>query len=77
MTLPEEQWRISSSILSPFKYESGTGNQNYAVQLDSRTDRHISSLRFYSESDDPLNASIKGLDIRPANFWEVYGVAAR
>ena len=24
MTLPEEQWRISSSIISPFKYASGT-----------------------------------------------------
>ena len=32
---------------------------------------------FYSEADDPLNAPINGLDIRPGNFWEVYGASAR
>ena len=32
--LDEEEWRLISSTISPFKYESGTGNQNYAIQLD-------------------------------------------
>ena len=77
MTLPEEQWRINSRILSPFKYASGTGNQNYAVQLDLGLTDTFQISGFYSEADDPLNAPITGLDIRPANFWEVYGVAAR
>ena len=77
MTLPEDQWRISSSILSPFKYASGTGNQNYAVQLDLGLTDTFQISGFYSEADDPLNAPITGLDVRPGNFWEVYGVAAR
>ncbi len=77
MTLPEEQLRISSSILSPFTYASGTGNQNYAVQMDLGLSDTFQISGFYSEADDPLNAHITGLDIRPANFWEVYGVAAR
>jgi len=77
MTLPEEQWRISSSIISPFKYASGTGNQNYAVRLDLGLTDTFQVSGFYSEADDPLNAPITGLDTRPANFWEVYGIAAR
>ena len=77
ITLPEEQWRISSSIISPFKYTSGTGNQNYAVQLDLGLTDTFQVSGFYSEADDPLNAPITGLDTRPANFWEVYGIAAR
>ena len=34
-------------------------------------------LVFLQRSDDPLNAPIKGFDIQPANFWEVFGLAAR
>ena len=77
ITLPEEQWSISSSIISPFKYTSGTGNQNYAIQLDLGLTETFQVSGFYSEADDPLNAPITGLDNRPANFWEVYGIAAR
>ena len=29
-----EQWRIAFGTISPFEKHSGTGNQNYAVNLD-------------------------------------------
>ena len=32
--LSQDEWRLSASTISPFKYASGTGNQNYAIQLD-------------------------------------------
>ena len=62
---------------SPFKSASGTGNQNYAIQLDFGSINRLQISGFYSEADDPLNTIITGLDVRPANFWEVFGVAAR
>ena len=77
LILPENEWRITSSILSPFEYASGTGNQNYAVRLDVGLNDNLQVSGFYSEADDPLNSLITGLDIRPANFWEVFGVSAR
>ena len=30
-----EEWNLYSTIISPFKYASGTGNQNYAIRFDS------------------------------------------
>ena len=76
-TLGEQEWRLKTSTLSPFKASSGTGNQNYAIQLDLGLTNTLQISGFYTEADDPLNAPITGLDIRPANFWEVYGAAAR
>ena len=75
--LSQEEWRLISSTISPFKYASGTGNQNYAIQLYYGLSDTFQISGFYSEADDPLNAQITGLDIRPGNLWEVYGAAAR
>ena len=75
--LTQEEWRLIASTISPFKYSSGTGNQNYAIQLDYGLTDTFQISGFYSEADDPLNAQIKGRDIRPANLWKVLGGAAR
>ena len=75
--LNPEEWRLITSTISPFKYASGTGNQNYAIQLDYGLNDTFQISGFYSEADDPLNAQITGLDIRPANLWKVFGTAAR
>ena len=75
--LRADEWRLITSTLSPFKSRDGTGNQNYAIRLDFGLNNNLQLSGFYSEADDPLNADIKGFDIQPANFWEVYGVAAR
>lgn len=75
--LGQDEWRLISSTISPFKYASGTGNQNYAIQLDYGLSDTLQISGFYSEADDPLNTKIAGLDIRPGNFWGVFGAAAR
>ena len=75
--LNKDEWRAHASTISPFKYSSGTGNQNYLFRLDYGLSNSFQVSGFYSEADDPLNSSIKDLDIRPANFWEVYGAAIR
>ena len=75
--LSQEEWRLISTTISPFNYASGTGNQNYAIQLDYGLSDTLQISGFYSEADDPLNAPINGLDIRPGNFWQVFGAAAR
>ena len=75
--LNPEEWRLKTSTISPFKCASGTGNQNYAIQLDYGLNDTFQISGFYSEADDPLNAQITGLDIRPANLWKVFGTAAR
>ena len=77
LVLGEEEWRLTSSTLSPFNYASDTGNQNYAIRLDYGLSNTFQISGFYSEADDPLNAAITGLGIRPANLWKVYGAAAR
>ena len=75
--LSQEEWRLISSTISPFKFATGTGNQNYAIRLNYGLSDTLQISGFYSEADDPLNTSITGLDIRPANFWEVFGAAVR
>ena len=77
MTLPEEQWRISSSILSLSSTQVEQEIKIMQSNFDFGLTDTIQISGFYSEADDPLNAPITGLDVRPANFWEVYGVAAR
>ena len=74
--LSQEEWRLTSSTISPFKFADGTGNQNYAIQLDYGLSDTFQISGFYSEADDPLNAAIKGLASRPGN-GEIYGAAAR
>ena len=74
--LSQEEWRLITSTISPFKYASGTGNQNYAIQLNYGLSDTFQISGFYSEADDPLNAQITGLDIRPGNLWKVFGAAA-
>ena len=75
--LSQEEWRFMISTISPFKYTSGTGNQNYAIQIDYGLKDKLQISGFYSEADDPLNAEIKGFDIRPGNLWKVIGASAR
>ncbi|MDA9889429.1 hypothetical protein N9C98_01310 [Synechococcus sp. AH-224-G16] len=76
MPLPEE-WRLRLETLSPFESATGTGNQNYAINLDVGISEILSLSGFVTRADDPLNATLKDFDIQPANFWESYGVAAR
>ena len=75
--LNKEYWHLSASTISSFIYEDGTGNQNYAIRLDFGLSNTLQISGFYTQTDDPLNAQITGLQVRPANFWEVYGAAAR
>ena len=75
--LSQEEWRLIASTISPFKYASGTGNQNYAIQLDYGLSDTLQISGFYSEADNPLNTQITGLNIRPDNLWEVFGAAVR
>ena len=75
--LDQDEWNLSINTISPFKFESGTGNQNYAIRIDTGLTEKLQVSGFYSEADDPLNASIEGLDIRPANLWKVFGASAR
>ena len=72
--LSQEEWRLISSTISPFKYAGGTGNQNYAIQLHYGLSNTFQISSFYSEADDPLNAQITGQDVRPGNLWKVFGV---
>ena len=66
-----------ANTISPFKYADGTGSQNYAIRLDYGLNDKVQISGFYSETDDPLNAPITGLDVRPANLWEVFGASLR
>ena len=76
-TLPMEQWRIAFGTISPFESDTGTGNQNYSVNLDvGFTDNLLLSF-FVSQADDPLNALLNGFTKQPSNFWQSYGAAAR
>ena len=74
--LSQEEWRLIASTISPFIYASGTGNQNYAIQLDYGLNDTFQISGFYSEADDPLNARITGRDVRPGNLWKVLGGCA-
>ena len=47
--LTQEEWRLITSTISPFKYASGTGNQNYAIQLDYGLNDTFQISGFYSE----------------------------
>lgn len=75
--LSQDEWRLIASSISPFQYAGGTGNQNYSIRFDYGLRHTLQISGFYSEADDPLNAQIAGLDIRPGNLWEVFGAAAR
>ena len=77
LILRKEEWRMISSTISPFTYANGTGNQNYAIQIKYGLSDSLQISGFYSEADDPLNAQITVLDVRPANLWKVFGTAAR
>jgi len=76
-TLPTDQWRITFGNISPFESDTGTGNQNYSVNLDIGFNDNLMVSGFISQADDPLNAPITGFAIQPANFWQSYGAAAR
>ena len=76
-TLPSAQWRISFMNISPFSSDTGTGNQNYAINFDLGLIENLQLTWFVSEADDPLNAPLTGFKVQPANFWKSYGGAAR
>ena len=78
-TLLSEQWRIGFANISPFDSgeASGTGNQNYAVNLDVGLSDNFLLSAFVSQADDPLSAKISGFTTQPGNFWQSYGAAAR
>ena len=75
--LSEGDIRIKAHTISPIRYASGTGNQNYAIRLDHGVSETLQISGFYSEADDPLNAPIKGFDTNPANLWKVFGGSVR
>ncbi|WP_156487600.1 hypothetical protein [Synechococcus sp. MIT S9509] len=76
-TLPADQWRITFGNISPFESASGTGNQNYSINLDVGLNDSLMLSFFISQADDPLNAPLTGFAIQPANFWQSYGAAAQ
>ena len=67
-TLPVEQWRIAFGTISPFESDSGTGNQNYSVNLDIGFNDSLLLSLFVSQADDPLNAPLTGFKTQPGNF---------
>ena len=75
--LPPEQWRVSFANISPFESATGTGNQNYSLNLDAGLSETLQISGFISQADDPLNAPLSGFDVAPANFWDAVGGAAR
>ena len=75
--LPQEQWRIEFFNISPFSSDTGTGNQNYAVNFDLGLSHNLQVSAFVSQADDPLNAPLSGFTVQPANFGQSYGIAAR
>ena len=76
-TLPMEQWRIAFGMISPIESNTGTGNQNYSVNLDIGFNDSLLLSLFVSQADDPLNAPLNGFTTQPGNFWQSYGAAAR
>ena len=76
LVLSQDELRLISSTISTFNSDD-TVNQNYTIRLDFGLSDTFQLSGFYSKADDPLNAQIAGLDIRPSNFWEVFGAAAR
>lgn len=75
--LAPQQWRLTATNISPFVSDTGTGNQNYAISLDAGLSEQLQLSVFASQADDPLNASLTGFKVQPANSWESYGAAAR
>lgn len=75
--LGEQQAQLSAYVLSPFGggAASGSGNQNYAVQVDAGLTDSVQLSGFYTNADDPLFAPIQGAPTQPGNFWESYGGA--
>ena len=75
--IPEETWSVSGYNISPFKTKSGSGNQNYAVNIDYGLTDKIQVSIFYSQADDPLNATISSRSIQPENLWESIGLSTK
>ena len=75
--IPEQTWSVSSYSISPFKNKTGSGNQNYAVNIDYGLTDKIQLSIFYSQADDPLNATISSRSIQPENLWESIGLSTK
>ena len=76
-TLSAEQWRLSFETIASFGSSSGSGNQNYLVNLDIGFNESLLLSFFVSQADDPLNEPLDGFAVQPANFWKSYGTAVR
>ena len=75
--IPDQTWSFSGYNVSPFKNRSGTGNQNYAVNIDYGLTDRIQLSIFYSQADDPLNSTINSRSIQPENLWESFGISTK
>ena len=75
--IPDQTWSISGYNVSPFKNRSGSGNQNYAVNIDYGLTDKIQLSIFYSQADDPLNSTINSRSIQPENLWESLGISTK
>ena len=75
--IPEQTWSVSGYNISPFKNRTGSGNQNYAVNIDYGLTDKIQLSIFYSQADDPLNATISSRSIQPENLWESIGLSTK
>ena len=76
-TLPMGQWRVAFRTISAFASNTGTGNQNYSVNLDIGLNNSLLLSLFLNQADDPLDAQLNGFRSQPSNFWQSYGAAAR
>ena len=63
-----EQWRIAFGTISPFESDTGTGNQNYSVNLDIGFNDSLLLSLFVSQADDLPNAPLNGFTKQPAIF---------
>ena len=69
-TLPMGQWRVAFRAISAFASNTGTGNQNYSVNLDIGLNNSLLLSLFVNQADDPLDAQLNGFRSQPGNFWQ-------
>lgn len=78
--LPEGEVLFSAYQLSPLAGggdAGGSGNQNFAAQLDLAITKRLQISGFFTDSDDPLFSQPEGLSPNPANIWRTWGLAGQ
>ncbi|MEB3307632.1 MAG: hypothetical protein VKK98_05715, partial [Cyanobacteriota bacterium] len=73
--LPNQDLQLSTFQLAAFSPSSG--QQNYAVRLDTSLSERFQLSAFYSEANGALLAPISGINGPPGNVWESYGAAVQ